>query len=98
MAPNGFPGGQAFMMLIPIAIVGIALYVLTIAMRDPGGRSKHNLPTLPNPDTHPLHHVRVSMAATKRKAKMAARKPEGAPQQHPPDGSPGEVRPFRKRA
>lgn len=74
MAPNGFPGGQAVLMLIPLVIIALALWVLTIAVRDQSGRPKHSLPKLPNPNSHPLHHVRVSMAATKRKAKVAARK------------------------
>lgn len=74
MAPNGFPGGQAVLMLIPLVIIALALWVLTIAVRDQSGRPKNSLTRLPNPNSHPLHHVRVSMASTKRKAKVAARK------------------------
>ena len=79
MAPNGFPGGQAFFMLIPLIMVGAAVWVLTIAVRDQGGRPKHSLPRLPDPSSHPLHHVRVSMASTKRKAKVAARRAQAPP-------------------
>ena len=79
MAPNGFPGGQAFLMLIPLVMVGVALWVLTVAVRDQSGRPKHSLPRLPDPNSHPLHHVRVSMASTKRKAKVAARRAQAPP-------------------
>ena len=100
MAPNGFPGGQAVLILIPFVIVGIAVYVLTIAVRDPAGRPKHSLPRLPDPSTHPLHHVRVSMAATKRKARIAARRAqeaaEGRPRA-PGDGSDEVVHRLPKR-
>jgi hypothetical protein len=108
MAPNGFPGSQAILLFIPFIIFGVALYVLTIAVRDQGGRPKHNLPRLPDPNSHPLHHVRVQMAATKRKAKVAARKAQEAQeaqQAQPPEptqpgetGEAGELRQFRKRA
>ncbi len=101
MAPNGFPGGQAVLMLIPLVIVGIAVYVLTIAVRDQGGRPKHSLPRLPDPSTHPLHHVRVSMAATKRKARVAARRAqqgeEGQPRE-PGGGSDQVVQRLPRRA
>ena len=53
MAPNGFPGGQALFMLIPLIMVGAAVWVLTIAVRDQGGRPKHSLPRLPDPSSHP---------------------------------------------
>jgi hypothetical protein len=79
VAPNGFPGGQAVLMLIPLVLVGAAVWVLTIAVRDQAGRPKHSLPTLPNPNSHPLHHVRVAMASTKRKAKVAARRAQAPP-------------------
>ena len=105
MAPNGFPGGQAILMLIPLIVIGAAVWVLTIAMRDQSGRPKHNLPRLPDPNSHPLHHVRVSMAATKRKARVAARKAQEAKQAQPSEpkepgetGETGEIRQFRKRA
>jgi hypothetical protein len=79
VAPNGFPGGQAVLMLLPLVLVGAALWVLTIAVRDQAGRPKHSLPRLPDPNSHPLHHVRVSMASTKRKAKVAARRAQAQP-------------------
>ena len=79
-------------MLIPIILVVLALWVLTIAVRDQGGRPKHNLPRLPDPKSHPLHHVRVSMASTKRKARVAARRAQAAKQQQPPDDDSGEAR------
>jgi hypothetical protein len=104
MTPNGFPGGQAVFLFIPLVLIAAALFVLSIAMRDQGGRPKHNLPRLPDPK-HPLHHVRVSMAATKRQAKVAARRAEEAKQAQPPEpqergvtGETGEIRQFRKRA
>ncbi len=95
MAPNGFPGGQVFLMLIPFLMFGAALWVLTIAVRDQRGRPKHSLPTLPDPSQHPLHHVRVSMAQTRRKAKVAARRAQE--QAQPPPGS-DEVRRLHKEA
>ncbi|MGH8973248.1 MAG: hypothetical protein ACRD0C_08585 [Acidimicrobiia bacterium] len=107
MAPNGFPGGQALLFLLPLIIIAAAVCVLTIAVRDQGGRPKHNLPRLPDPSSHPLHHVRVSMASTRRKAKVAARRAaqqqaepaEPRPPSEPGEtGGTGEVRPFRKRA
>ncbi len=105
MAPNGFPGGQAILIFIPFILFGVALWVLTIAVRDQGGRPKHNLPRLPDPGSHPLHHVRVQMAATKRKAKVAARKAQEAQQAQPLEpqepgetGETGEMRQFRKQA
>lgn len=105
MAPNGFPGGQAVLLLIPLIVILAALWVLTIAMRDPAGRPKHNLPRLPDPGSHPLHHVRVSMAATKRKARVAAKKAQQAQQAQPQEpqepgetGETGEIRQFRKQA
>jgi hypothetical protein len=78
-------------MLIPIVLICIALWVLTIAVRDQGGRPRHSLPRLPDPNSHPLHHVRVSMASTKRKARVAARRAQAAKQQ-PPDDDSGEAR------
>jgi hypothetical protein len=108
MTPNGFPGGQAVFLFIPLVLLGAALFVLSIAMRDQGGRPKHNLPRLPDPNSHPLHHVRVQMAQTKRKAKVAARRAQEAQQAQPPEptepgetgeiGEIGEIRQFRKRA
>ena len=99
MAPNGFPGGQAILMLIPLIIVGAAVWVLSIAMRDQGGRPRHSLPRLPDPNSHPLHHVRVSMAATKRKAKVAARRAQAPSPESAEAGSPasGEVQPPPSR-
>ena len=88
MAPNGFPGGQAFLMLIPFLLVGAAVWVLAIAVRDQGGRPKHSLPRLPDPNSHPLHHVRVSMASTKRKAKVAARRAQAPSPESAEAGSP----------
>jgi hypothetical protein len=105
MTPNGFPEGQAVFLFIPIVLIFAALWVLTIAVRDQAGRPKHNLPTLPDPGSHPLHHVRVQMAATKRKAKVAARKAQEAQQAQPLEpqepgetGETGTIRQFRKRA
>ncbi|MGH9039689.1 MAG: hypothetical protein ACRDZ3_05615 [Acidimicrobiia bacterium] len=97
MTPNGFPGGQAIFIFIPLAFLGLALWVLTIAVRDPAGRPKGNsLPKLPNPNSHPLHHVRVSMASTKRKAKVAARKAQAA--RPPPEQGGDEAGPVDGQA
>ena len=79
MAPNGFPGGQGILMLVPLILIGAAVWVLAVALRDQGGRPRHSLPRLPDPNSHPLHHVRVSMASTKRKATVAARRAQAPP-------------------
>ena len=99
MAPNGFPGGQAVLMLIPLILVGSAIWVLTIAVRDQSGRPRHSLPRLPDPNSHPLHHVRVSMASTKRKAKVAAMRAQAPPPESGKTGSPAseEVQPPPSR-
>lgn len=97
MTPNGFPGGQAIFIFIPLALLGLALWVLTIAVRDPSGRPKHDLPRLPDPNSHPLHHVRVSMASTKRKARVAARKAQAA-RTAPPDQEGDDAGPVDQQA
>jgi hypothetical protein len=79
------------LMLIPLLVVGLAVWVLTIAVRDERGRPKDSLPRLPNPNSHPLHHVRVSMVSTRRRAQAAARGVEAKPP------TSGEVRRFHKR-
>ena len=100
MTPNGFPGSQAVLMLIPLLFFAAALWVLTIAVRDQGGRPKHSLPRLPDPNSHPLHHVRVSMVQTRRRAQVAARRAQAAQAEPPaPDEvRSDEVRRFRKQA
>jgi hypothetical protein len=50
---------------------------------------------LPTPRDHPLHHVRVSMAATRRKARLAARKAAGdetGERKRPPGGRPPRLK------
>lgn len=94
MAPNEFPGGQAILLFIPFLMFGAALWVLTIAVRDQRGQPKHSLPRLPDPNSHPLHHVRVSMAQTRRKAKVAARRAQE--QAQPPPESDEERRLHRE--
>jgi hypothetical protein len=97
MTPNGFPGSQAFLMLIPLLFFAAALWVLTIAVRDQRGRPKSPVPRLPDPNSHPLHHVRVSMVQTRRRAQVAARRAQAEPPGSDEVRS-GQARPFRKQA
>jgi hypothetical protein len=74
------------LIFLPLLYLGAGLFVISIAMRDRQDHRQSNVRKLPTPKDHPLHHVRVSMAATRRKARVAARKAAG-------DGSEGRKRP-----
>lgn len=84
------------LIFLPLLYLGAGLFVISIAMRD---RQDHRHATtvrrLPTAKDHPLHHVRVSMAATRRKARMAARKAAGqGPEERkrPPGGRPPRLK------
>ena len=62
------------LIFLPLLYLGAGLFVISIAMRDRQDDGQSTVRRLPSPKDHPLHHVRVSMAATRRKARMAARK------------------------
>jgi hypothetical protein len=74
------------LIFLPLLYLGAGLFVISIAMRDRQENRHSTVRRLPTPKDHPLHHVRVSMAATRRKARMAARKAAE-------DGSEGRKRP-----
>src|SRR5206468_47976 len=66
------------LIFLPLVYLGAGLFVISIAMRDRHDHRHSSVPRLPTPKDHPLHHVRVSMAATRRKARLAARKAAAA--------------------
>jgi len=93
----GTPVLAAYGLLIflPLLYLGAGLFVISIAMRDRQDHRHTTVRRLPSPKDHPLHHVRVSMAATRRKARVAARKaageePEG--RKRPPGGPPPRLK------
>jgi hypothetical protein len=62
------------LLFLPLLYLGAGLLVISIAMRDRHDHRHSTVRRLPTPRDHPLHHVRVAMAATRRKARVAARK------------------------
>jgi hypothetical protein len=83
------------LIFLPLVYLGAAIFVISIAMRDRQDQGHSNVRKLPTAHDHPLHHVRVSMAATRRKARLAARKaggdePEG--RKRPPGGPPPRLK------
>ena len=83
------------LIFLPLLYLGAGLFVISIAMRDRQDHRHSTVRRLPTPKDHPLHHVRVSMAATRRKARMAARKAadDGSERRkRPPGGPPPRLR------
>ena len=87
------------LIFLPLLYLGAGVFVISIAMRDRHGERHSTVRRLPSPKDHPLHHVRVSMAATRRKARLAARKAaaaeEGSPppkRKRPPGGPPPRLK------
>ena len=84
------------LIFLPLVYLGAGLFVISIAMRDRHDDRNSTVRRLPSAKDHPLHHVRVSMAATRRKARVAARKaaagdePEG--RKRPPGGPPPRLK------
>jgi hypothetical protein len=62
------------LIFLPLLYLGAGLLVISIAMRDRQDHRHSNVRRLPMAKDHPLHHVRLSMAATRRKARAEARK------------------------
>jgi hypothetical protein len=84
------------LIFLPLLYLGAGLFVISIAMRDRQDHRHTTVRKLPAPRDHPLHHVRVSMAATRRKARVAARTaagdgPEGR-KKRPPGGRPPRLK------
>ena len=83
------------LIFLPLLYLGAGLFVISIAMRDRQDHRHTTVRRLPTPKDHPLHHVRVSMAATRRKARVAARKAadDGSERRkRPPGGPPPRLR------
>ena len=83
------------LIFLPLLYLGAGLFVISIAMRDRQDHRHSTVRRLPTPKDHPLHHVRVSMAATRREARMAARKAAGdgsEERKRPPGGRPPRLR------
>ena len=78
------------LIFLPLIYLGAGLFVISIAMRDRQDHRHTTVRRLPTPKDHPLHHVRVSMAATRRKARVAARKAaeDGSEKRKRPPGGP----------
>ena len=78
------------LIFLPLLYLGAGMFVISIAMRDRQDHGHATVRRLPTPRDHPLHHVRVSMAATRRKARMAARKAadDGSERRKRPPGGP----------
>jgi hypothetical protein len=78
------------LIFLPLLYLGAGLFVISIAMRDRQDHRHTTVRRLPTPKDHPLHHVRVSMAATRRKARVAARKAadDGSERRKRPPGGP----------
>ena len=78
------------LIFLPLLYLGAGLFVISIAMRDRQDHRHTTVRRLPTPRDHPLHHVRVSMAATRRKARVAARKAadDGSEKRKRPPGGP----------
>jgi hypothetical protein len=83
------------LIFLPLLYLGAGLLVISIAMRDRQDHRHSSVRRLPRPQDHPLHHVRVSLAATRRKARMAARKAAGdgsEKRKRPPGGPPPRLK------
>jgi len=83
------------LIFLPLVYLGAGLFVISIAMRDRHDERHASVRKLPGPGDHPLHHVRVSMAATRRKARLAARKAAGeasGERKRPPGGRPPRLK------
>jgi hypothetical protein len=78
------------LIFLPLLYLGAGLFVISIAMRDRHDHRDSTVRRLPTAKDHPLHHVRVSMAATRRKARVAARKAadDGSERRKRPPGGP----------
>ena len=79
------------LIFLPLFWLAAGVLFISIAMRDRQDHQHATVRRLPGPKDHPLHHVRVSLAATRRKARVAARKAAGeGPDQRkrPPGGGP----------
>jgi len=83
------------LIFLPLLYLGAGLFVISIAMRDRRDHRQSTVRRLPTPQDHPLHHVRVAMAATRRKARLAARKAAGdvkEERKRPPGGRPPRLK------
>lgn len=83
------------LLFLPLVYLGAGLFVISIAMRDRQDDRYSNVRKLPTAKDHPLHHVRVSMAATRRKARVAARRAAGDESEvrkRPPGGPPPRLK------
>jgi hypothetical protein len=83
------------LIFLPVFWLVAGVVFISIAMRDRQDHQPATVRRLPGPKDHPLHHVRVSMAATRRKARIAARKAAGEePQQRkrPPGDRPPRLK------
>jgi len=83
------------LIFLPLLYLGAGVLVISIALRDRQDHKQTTVRKLPSPRDHPLHHVRVSLAATRRKARLAARKAAGeAPEgrKRPPGGRPPRLK------
>jgi hypothetical protein len=83
---------------LPLFWLAAGVVFISIAMRDRQGQEHATVRRLPGPKDHPLHHVRVSMAATRRKARVAARKAAGEGSEYQRKRPPGGGRPPRLKA
>jgi hypothetical protein len=83
------------LIFIPLFWAAAGVLFISIAMRDRKDHQPAMVRRLPTAKDHPLHHVRVSMAATRRKARLAARKAAGEGQEarkRPPGGRPPRLK------
>jgi hypothetical protein len=83
------------LIFLPLLYLGAGLLFISIAMRDRQDQGHATVRRLPTPRDHPLHHIRVAMAATRRKARVAARKAaeDGSEKRkRPPDGRPPRLK------
>jgi hypothetical protein len=83
------------LIFLPLFWLAAGVLFISIAMRDRQDHQPATVRRLPGPKDHPLHHVRVSLAATRRKARVAARKAadDGSEQRkRPPTGRPPRLK------
>lgn len=83
------------LIFLPLFWLAAGIVFISIAMRDREDHEHAMVRKLPTAKDHPLHHVRVSMAATRRKARVAARKAAveaPAERKRPPGGRPPRLK------
>lgn len=66
-------GGGPFFVFLPFMLVGAAVWFITVAVRDKGGRRGESLRKVPSELEHPLRYFYSAITAPRRATRRAAR-------------------------